>query len=317
MACSYLLTLEDTQPAQGTQNTTNVKARAEERANEVMDVMPADDDHEAAKEAASTEGLPARSPTAPNTVLGEDQVHSPRAMSLASNATNTTTATPVEGKPVDRPKTPVSAQPASLQSVLELHTSKRMKPGSEAKKVKPGVSIPSQRRWLLYWSLLLSGSGPRGFWGLSPTDDAVPEEHSPKVRVRSLTVRMREPRGVVAGLARAVNTIAEQTSLRNKNAPRTAKNPGALWVSLARYDDKLVEGLEDWERRSRGETLGVRAKGNDHMQGQAMEKMFEDGKWDEDKMVRSFARMGAVAPDAVVKAEDQEVSCFASCFDAC
>ena len=60
----------------------------------------------------------------------------------------------------------------ALKGVLDLHTSKRMKPLSPApsgtdlidenpKKQKQGVSIPSQRRYLHYWSLILNGEAPK------------------------------------------------------------------------------------------------------------------------------------------------------------
>lgn len=319
MACSYLLSLDDAAPPTATQTSGTVKARAEERANEVMAVMPADEDADDARAAAAIErsASPLTAAASPGTVLDKDLVHSPHTTLLTTDASeHPALAADSKDATLRATASPAPAatnsQPASLQSVLELHTSKRMKPAEDAaaKAPKAGVSIPSQRRWLLYWSLLLAGSGPRGFWGISPDADnsAAATEPSPKVRVRALTVRMREPRGVAAGLTRAVNAFAEQTALRNRNAPRS--KGGAVWVSLARYDDGLVAALERWERHSRGAggKLGVRAPGADHMEGEALERMFEDGKWDKDKMVRSFARVGAVTPEAVSNAEDKDVS---------
>lgn len=79
-------------------------------------------------------------------------------------------------------------------------------------------------------------------------------------------------------------------------------NMGAnyVWASLARYDDDLVAALEDWERHTRDEhgALGVRRPGSDHpaaeREGDRLDDVFEDGRWDLHKMVRCFARLGEI-----------------------
>ncbi len=48
-----------------------------------------------------------------------------------------------------------------LEDVIALHTARRMKgPSKSGQKLKQGVSIPSQRRWLYYWSVVLNARLP-------------------------------------------------------------------------------------------------------------------------------------------------------------
>jgi len=168
----------------------------------------------------------------------------------------------------------------ALAHVLELHTSKRMKAPSPGEKGKQGVSIPSQRRWLHYWSLLLSHRAPRDFWAGA---------RHPKVRITSITLRMKEASAIKYQLIRATNAILDRTSEKKH------KGKGRVWVSLARYDDQLVDILESWERHTRDEGghMGIRRPGSGHMGDDALADVFKTQKWDEKKMVRSFARMGA------------------------
>jgi len=166
-----------------------------------------------------------------------------------------------------------------LTHVLELHTSKRMKAPSPGEKGKQGVSIPSQRRWLHYWSLLLSHRAPRDFWAGGS---------HPKVRITSITLRMKEASAIKYQFIRATNAILDRTS------EKKYKGKGEVWTSLARYDDELVDLLESWERRTHeeGGHMGVRKPGSDRTGEDALAEVFKTGKWDEKKMARSFARMG-------------------------
>ena len=166
-----------------------------------------------------------------------------------------------------------------LAQVLQLHTSKRMKAPSPGEKEKQGVSIPSQRRWLHYWSLLLSHRAPPDFWADKP---------HPKVRIRSVTLRMKEVSTIKNQLIRATGAILDRTSGKGY------KGKGEVWVSLARYDDELVSVLESWERHTRdgGGHMGRGKPGSDRMGEEMSEDVFRTGKWDGKKMVRSFARMG-------------------------
>ena len=167
----------------------------------------------------------------------------------------------------------------ALAHVLELHTSKRMKAPSPGEKGRQGVSIPSQRRWLHYWSLVLSHRTPRNLWVDTP---------HPKVRITSIALRMKEASAIKNQLIRATNAILDRT--REKEYKRKSK----VWVSLARYDDQLVDILESWERHTRDEGghMGIRRPGSGYRGDDAIGDVFETRKWDEKKMVRSFARMG-------------------------
>ena len=167
----------------------------------------------------------------------------------------------------------------ALAHVLELHTSKRMKMPSSGEKGKQGVSIPSQRRWLHYWSLLLSHRAPQDFWA---------DKSHPKVRITSITLRMKEASAIKHQLIRATNAILDRAS------EKKYKGKGEVWTSLARYDDGLVDLLESWERNTReeGGHMGLRKPGSDHMGEETLADVFKTGKWDKKKMVRSFSRMG-------------------------
>ncbi|KAG8826426.1 Telomerase protein component 1 [Serendipita sp. 399] len=88
--------------------------------------------------------------------------------------------------------------------------------------------------------------------------------------------------------------VVKVAKLLIDNAPTTLtsgykntqdRGAGDVWVSLARYDDELVEEIE---KRLRSEAPveykedGITRK----------DDLFETPKWDDKKMVRSFARMG-------------------------
>lgn len=186
----------------------------------------------------------------------------------------------------------------TLQQVLDLHTSRRMKASSistNTSNTKPraGVSIPSQRRWLLYWSQLLAGEGPPGMWGLSDMKSGSHDDSNPppilqrKVRITEISLRLRELSGIKVGLVRAANMLMD----RGKDGRGLAGSLGNnhVWASLARYDDDLVNALERWEQSTRDTTNLGRRK---HESSESVSGIFTSDKWDKEKMVRTFARMG-------------------------
>lgn len=171
---------------------------------------------------------------------------------------------------------------STLEKILDLHTSKRMKPSLHPsrrpdipKKPKMGVSIPSQQRWLFYWSQVVSGKGPRLFPAEGyPEHQKTPPERTPQIKLTKLTIRMREPSGIQPHLVQAASVVITSAG---KGRAVSESTTGRLWASLARYNDRLVDELEQWEKESRSP---------------AESSPFKNDQWDKAKMIRSFAQMG-------------------------
>ena len=241
MACSYIMTTDDISPATTKKDT---EEWTEDQVEALISAMPTDD------------------PSVPLTQEAYESTHPVEQ--------HTTKSGEEEGR---------RTASEALAHVLELHTSKRMKAPSPGEKGKQGVSIPSQRRWLHYWSLLLSHRAPPNFWADRP---------HPKVRITSITLRMKEASAIKHRFIKATNAVLYRTS------ERKYKGKDEVWMSLARYDDELVDLLESWERHTRDESghMGLRKPGSGHKGDDELEDIFKTQKWDEKKMVRSFARLG-------------------------
>ncbi|KAI0646393.1 phosphatases II [Trametes meyenii] len=284
MACAYLLTLDAAPNAPRLGRSLTEKERAKTRAEQVMDAMPADETADIASD---------------NSQSGEDPIkHEITNDSEEKSASPPSTSKPAqEAKKAPRRKETEN----SLTHVLELHTARRMKrPSSPSKKLKQGVSIPSQRRWLYYWSLILAHQAPPDFWSVDPEVRARP---SPKVKLTQIKLRMRELSGLKTSLVRAVNTLVDTAGLSKRTAATNSSSQ--VWASLARYDDDFVDTLEEWERFTRDDSgaMGVRRRGADHMEGEAFADLFREGRFDSKKMVRSFARMGPLRDEDIQKDE--------------
>ncbi|KAF9239297.1 hypothetical protein BU15DRAFT_88079 [Melanogaster broomeanus] len=191
-----------------------------------------------------------------------------------------------------------------LEQVLDLHRSRRMKSSSKpsrhshrtslGRKPKMGVSIPSQQRWLFYWSEILQGNGPasfRLFSGMDPPDGHETPLNKPneigKVWLTKLTIRMQGLSGVQPLIVQAASAVITRTGKGRGAGSSTA---GKVWASLARYNDSFVDELERTERSSRSPTAS---------KGQAVSNLFRNDEWDKEKMVHSFAQMGVNDPEPI------------------
>lgn len=296
MTCTYLLTLDDSPQPPQLQRSYDPKQWAKRRAELIADEVP---DHD-------QESIQATETPAPDL----SDTHEGNAL---------VTETPLDiTSPSTRASTIVVSETANtrsltgtLKDVLDLHTSRRMKADESATpeeraNAKQGVSIPSQRRWLYYWSLLLAGQAPVDVLPFTP--QAVARKQT-KVRLTDIKLRMKDSSGMKMNLVKAVNGVLDKTGMGKSGASeaKSGSNGHHVWVSLARYDDEFVGVLQKAERETRdtlpGASLGKRKGGTDG----GLREEFEDGKWDKGKMVKSFARMGCLDDDSVQKDEIAKV----------
>ncbi len=180
MACAYLL-LEMAMDQKTRAASTDESA--DQRADELIDAVPTlEDDDEAHVEESESQ----------NATDTEDVSDSSKQITPASTIGTVTPASTLASKIAS--SIPSSARTSTekstntttdaLHSILALHTSRRMKPVTDGKQAKQGVSIPSQRRYLHYYARMLSPQ---------------PDSPSGRVRISKITLRMYPPPRLVRG----------------------------------------------------------------------------------------------------------------------
>jgi phosphatidylinositol-3,4,5-trisphosphate 3-phosphatase/dual-specificity protein phosphatase PTEN len=159
MACTYLLTLV----TEG--SNSNAATQAEDALNQLPDDLDSTTHAHSSQRFSPIDRKSTADPIETKPLYDESSglpiATSPEPMSPQTSRSATLNANP------ERSFTD------ALKGVLDLHTAKRMKPLSPApsqtsdlvdekeKKQKQGVSIPSQRRYLHYWALVLNGEAPK------------------------------------------------------------------------------------------------------------------------------------------------------------
>ncbi|TFK77365.1 hypothetical protein BDN72DRAFT_830526 [Pluteus cervinus] len=259
MACSYLLLRNEFDQPELLERNRSAREKARVRADQAIETIPED---AVVPTPPLEEMVPSGTPPQQSTIPGESSKQNPHEL---------------------------LTHPEALKKILDLHTSRRMRPSSPNAKVKQGVSIPSQRRWLHYWSLILAGEIPKGVWR-SQSQEAVP-----KVKLSEVIVRMKNGGHLKKGIIRAAGLVLDP---RGENSPQ-GKN-GHVWVSLARYDDGLVSVLEKWEE----ETRHSESTSEEH---ETLRSRFEpESKWDNRKMVTGFSRFGGEGKTMTILKEEKE-----------
>lgn len=117
------------------------------------------------------------------------------------------------------------------ESISSMALNQNTEDHSQGSKPRMGVSIPSQQRWVGYWTRILSGRDPR----LSMTSPL--RQPRRQVRITRITLDRQMP----GSSSKASHNFLE----------RLVPQSDALTVQLVRYDDSFVDRLEHWERHAR------------------------------------------------------------------
>lgn len=117
------------------------------------------------------------------------------------------------------------------QSMRSIALNQNTEDHSEGSRPRMGVSIPSQQRWVGYWTRILSGRDPR----LSMTSPL--RQPRRQVRITRITLDRQSP----GSSSKASHNLFE----------RLVPQSDAFSVQLVRYEDSLVDRLEHWERHAR------------------------------------------------------------------
>ena len=238
------------------QRSYNPSEWADRRADEVMQQVVIENDDGAIVDVAGESDAPS---------ITEHEGATKEESSSRLDVTNSTAGShsPSPSPDVSDHEKRKSTAAETLGGVLALHTARRMKKSTSHR----GVSIASQRRWLRYWSEIVYQVQPPQVW-------ATPSAQRPKAKIHSINIRMRTTGGgAKLAVVRMANVLLDSAAKRRGAA--SDRGASTIWVSLARYEDEFVEELEK-RLRSKEET----------------QSMFVDGKYDDKKMVRSFAHMG-------------------------
>jgi len=108
---------------------------------------------------------------------------------------------------------PMANSASSVESISALHSARRMKALSinESRKTpRRGVSIPSQRRFLFYWSQIISGAAIKAFWEL-PSGPGTTNTPQQQVRICKFTIKMLDPGAAKQGAVKVISKALETT----------------------------------------------------------------------------------------------------------